>query len=701
MDALQTGLQLAASQLEVTLPSAEELATFEGLQRLKRAAKTGHRTQSLRCHPDRGGSHEQQVSVNLAHDALCSYVALCQRAQVSRVEQLMYHVQMTEKLFQSLRAKQRERSAGGLKGCDEQWWVSPLADLVHRRPTGTLPSLQPATKLLFELTERAQQEGASIQIAEGRGGRLGVRLVRDAHATWAATPRHIVLGRVQASDLQYDQEGPEEPVAPLPPNRDPPQADGPQPGPPGVGLLRLCAPPQDTVAGCPSSGAAAAALKIENCETPRRRTGLAAERGPPAGDPEGAQATVAAQQPQPTVGSRAAAKLPAPAAEGAAALTSSSPKAAAPAGRAQRGQRQAAGSKHAAKFDGPAVAHSASAAAELGGGLTGSTPARAPEASARQLASPSNTLSKAAGSQAPASAAAKAAAGRRQLPPAQPLTASSDGDTRYQAWRKAEAQACKTGTYALGCACCSYFLHGCDKCRAIQAEKLRKQHRLWAESLGCEHCAGAEDGCSRCWQQLLSAMRSQPAGPEVKTPAAQGESISQQPQQQRGERPHVHHQQQQQQQLQRQRQRQRQRQQQQQQRLQGQHVTAQPPQNVKKKRPRQEEQQQGPQPGQQAPKKRQQQQQPQRQKRPRLAEPASRHPERGNSSGLPDSKLGTKRGSSEYRGVSRLPNGKWRAQIWHENTIRQIGRFATEEEAARAWDTRALELRGPEAKTNF
>lgn len=55
-------------------------------------------------------------------------------------------------------------------------------------------------------------------------------------------------------------------MAPLPPNRDPPQADGPQPGPPGVGLLRLCAPTQDTVAGCPSSGAAAAALKIENCE---------------------------------------------------------------------------------------------------------------------------------------------------------------------------------------------------------------------------------------------------------------------------------------------------------------------------------------------------------------------------------------------------------------------------------------------------
>lgn len=198
---------------------------------------------------------------------------------------------------------------------------------------------------------------------------------------------------------------------------------------------------------------------------------------------------MAAQQPQPAVGSRAAAELPAPAAEGAAALTSSSPKAAAPAGRAQRGQRQAAGSKHAAKFDGPAVTYTASAAAEPGGGLTGSTPARAPEASARQLASPSNTLSKAAGSQAPASAAAKAAAGRRQLPPAQPLAASSDGDTRYQAWRKAEAQACKTGTYALGCACCSYFLHGCDKCRAIQAEKLVRMGKLghakiWKLGLG-------------------------------------------------------------------------------------------------------------------------------------------------------------------------------------------------------------------------
>lgn len=132
MDALQTGLQLAASQLEITLPSAEELATFEGLQRLKRAAKAGHRTQSLRCHPDRGGSHEQQVSVNLAHDALCSYVALCQRAQVSRVEQLMYHVQMTEKLFQSLRAKQRERSAGGLSV------VAQLAAVLPKE--GTMPA---------------------------------------------------------------------------------------------------------------------------------------------------------------------------------------------------------------------------------------------------------------------------------------------------------------------------------------------------------------------------------------------------------------------------------------------------------------------------------------------------------------------------------------------------------------------------------
>lgn len=90
-------------------------------------------------------------------------------------------------------------------GCTEQWWISSLADLVSTRPGSTVSPLHTAVRLLAELTERARQEGARVEVAQRGDGQLGVRLVRGRRATWAATARHIVFGAVQAGDLRYGQ----------------------------------------------------------------------------------------------------------------------------------------------------------------------------------------------------------------------------------------------------------------------------------------------------------------------------------------------------------------------------------------------------------------------------------------------------------------------------------------------------------------
>jgi hypothetical protein len=61
-----------------------------------------------------------------------------------------------------------------------------------------------------------------------------------------------------------------------------------------------------------------------------------------------------------------------------------------------------------------------------------------------------------------------------------------------------------------------------------------------------------------------------------------------------------------------------------------------------------------------------------------------------------------KRRKSLYRGVE--PNGVtgWAAEIVAKGSVRHyLGTFATEEEAARAFDKKALELRGPKARLNF
>lgn len=60
--------------------------------------------------------------------------------------------------------------------------------------------------------------------------------------------------------------------------------------------------------------------------------------------------------------------------------------------------------------------------------------------------------------------------------------------------------------------------------------------------------------------------------------------------------------------------------------------------------------------------------------------------------------------TSEYVGVSRskkVPKKPWRATIYHMNKQHYIGYFATEKDAALAYDKKALELFGEGAKLNF
>ncbi|KAM0855016.1 hypothetical protein ACQ4PT_050038 [Festuca glaucescens] len=58
---------------------------------------------------------------------------------------------------------------------------------------------------------------------------------------------------------------------------------------------------------------------------------------------------------------------------------------------------------------------------------------------------------------------------------------------------------------------------------------------------------------------------------------------------------------------------------------------------------------------------------------------------------------------TEFRGVVRLLNGKYAAQIWDPSRRTQVwlGRFCAAEEAARAYDAAAARLHGAKAKPNF
>lgn len=62
-----------------------------------------------------------------------------------------------------------------------------------------------------------------------------------------------------------------------------------------------------------------------------------------------------------------------------------------------------------------------------------------------------------------------------------------------------------------------------------------------------------------------------------------------------------------------------------------------------------------------------------------------------------------KRTASGYRGVYRSMNGRWFSTIsvGHQHKKRYLGTFPTPEDAARAWDAVALELRGEFAQLNF
>ena len=57
-------------------------------------------------------------------------------------------------------------------------------------------------------------------------------------------------------------------------------------------------------------------------------------------------------------------------------------------------------------------------------------------------------------------------------------------------------------------------------------------------------------------------------------------------------------------------------------------------------------------------------------------------------------------GSSKYRGVQKI-GGKWAAKIRDGKTQRHIGRFATEVDAAQAYDAEAVDLHGEFARLNF
>jgi hypothetical protein len=58
---------------------------------------------------------------------------------------------------------------------------------------------------------------------------------------------------------------------------------------------------------------------------------------------------------------------------------------------------------------------------------------------------------------------------------------------------------------------------------------------------------------------------------------------------------------------------------------------------------------------------------------------------------------------AEFRGVFRLPKGKYAARIWDPSRRTQVGlgRFGSAEEAARAYDAAAIKLLGAKAKPNF
>jgi len=72
-----------------------------------------------------------------------------------------------------------------------------------------------------------------------------------------------------------------------------------------------------------------------------------------------------------------------------------------------------------------------------------------------------------------------------------------------------------------------------------------------------------------------------------------------------------------------------------------------------------------------------------------------------NHANNPKPRQGTRKTiTSQYKGVVFWKNG-WQAQTSHKGKFIHIGRFATEEDAARAYDAKAIELWGDFARLNF
>jgi len=64
-------------------------------------------------------------------------------------------------------------------------------------------------------------------------------------------------------------------------------------------------------------------------------------------------------------------------------------------------------------------------------------------------------------------------------------------------------------------------------------------------------------------------------------------------------------------------------------------------------------------------------------------------------------KIHTCKKSSSYRGVLWNGKRKWRVQIQYKGIVYHLGYFNTEEEAAKVWDRKAIELFGEFARLNF